>query len=240
MKALQELDLLFHKIQDIRNSLEVSENISLEDLINIADSSTELISIVEVKKYSLSIVHNNKNANDFIMLTNNESVNLGFNFFTKVLHPENIGSIYLMIKFFSDKNNKHKKFSNTYFVNSKDGWQWLYNSIKPVTFNQDGSVKYMMSVSCTLNDCSDNKEQRVQLKKNLNFYEENIEKYLSMTNREKEVLKLIADERTGIEIADFLSISPITVETDRKNLIKKFDVKNSVGLAKYALHFKMV
>ena len=239
MNAIQELDLLFHKIQDIRNSLELSENISLEELINIADSSTELISIVEVKKYSLSIVHHNKNASDFIMLTNKESINLGFSFFTKVLHPENIGSIYLMIKFFSDQKNKNKKFSNTYFVNSKDGWQWLYNTIKPVIFNPDGSVKYMMSVSCTLNDCVDNKEQRVQLKKNLNFYEENIEKYLSMTDREKEVLKLIADERTGNEIAEFLNISPVSVETDRKNLIKKFDVKNSIGLAKYALHFKM-
>ena len=57
----------------------------------------------------------------------------------------------------------------------------------------------------------------------------------SLTKREKEILKLIAQEYSTKKIGEVLFISPSTVETHRKNLIKKLKVKNSVGLALYAV-----
>lgn len=65
-------------------------------------------------------------------------------------------------------------------------------------------------------------------KKNL----ENTQKPL--TGREKEILVLIANELSTREIAKRLFISINTVETHRKNLIKKLQVKNVVGLALFA------
>lgn len=56
-----------------------------------------------------------------------------------------------------------------------------------------------------------------------------------LTARETEVLKLIVKELTTHEIAEQLFISPNTVETHRKNLISKLNVKNVAGLVKYAL-----
>ena len=56
----------------------------------------------------------------------------------------------------------------------------------------------------------------------------------SLTNREKEILKLISNEYSSNEIAVSLNIAVNTVETHRKNLIKKLKVKNVVGLALYA------
>jgi DNA-binding NarL/FixJ family response regulator len=57
----------------------------------------------------------------------------------------------------------------------------------------------------------------------------------SLTERELEVLKLITKEYSTIEIADFLNLSVNTVETYRKSLLKKINVKNAVGLAMYAV-----
>jgi DNA-binding NarL/FixJ family response regulator len=54
-----------------------------------------------------------------------------------------------------------------------------------------------------------------------------------LTEREIEVLKLIVHENTTSEIAEKLFISVHTVETHRKNLIKKVKVKNLAGLVKY-------
>lgn len=62
----------------------------------------------------------------------------------------------------------------------------------------------------------------------------------SLTDREIEVLKLIAKENSSPEIADILNISPNTVDTYRKNLLKKINVKNSVGLAMYAVKNKII
>lgn len=57
----------------------------------------------------------------------------------------------------------------------------------------------------------------------------------SLTNREKDVLKLIAEEFTTQEIADKLFLSKHTIESYRKTLISKLKVKNLAGLTKYAI-----
>ena len=57
---------------------------------------------------------------------------------------------------------------------------------------------------------------------------------ISLTKRESEILELIAKELTTEEIAKHLAISISTVETHRRNLLKKAVVKNSVGLIKEA------
>ena len=62
----------------------------------------------------------------------------------------------------------------------------------------------------------------------------------SLTDRELEVLKLISYELNSREIAEKLNISTSTVDTYRKNLLKKLKVKNSVGLAMYAVKNKIV
>lgn len=58
---------------------------------------------------------------------------------------------------------------------------------------------------------------------------------VELTEREKDVLKLIVQELTNAEIAEKLFISHHTVETHRKNLISKLNVKNTAGLVKYAI-----
>jgi len=62
----------------------------------------------------------------------------------------------------------------------------------------------------------------------------------SLTERELEVLKLVSKEYSTIEIADFLNLSVNTVETYRKRLLKKINVKNAVGLAMYAVKNNIV
>lgn len=58
---------------------------------------------------------------------------------------------------------------------------------------------------------------------------------IPLTRREKEILKLIADEYSNQEIADLLFISLRTVETHRLNLTQKLAVKNTAGLVKEAM-----
>ena len=55
-----------------------------------------------------------------------------------------------------------------------------------------------------------------------------------LTRREKEVIELIANGLTNNEIAQKLFISSTTVDTHRKNLLAKFDAKNSAELVKLA------
>ena len=61
-----------------------------------------------------------------------------------------------------------------------------------------------------------------------------------LTDRELEIIKLISLEYSGKEISDQLFISTNTVETHRKNIMKKLDAKNSISLVKYALRNNLV
>ena len=56
-----------------------------------------------------------------------------------------------------------------------------------------------------------------------------------LTKREKQVLKLIASEMTTKEIAQELHLSEHTVESHRRNLLTKFNVRNVVGLIRKAI-----
>ncbi len=56
-----------------------------------------------------------------------------------------------------------------------------------------------------------------------------------ITRRESEILKLIADGLTNQEIADKLFISPLTVDSHRKNLLLKFNARNTAILIKMAV-----
>lgn len=61
-----------------------------------------------------------------------------------------------------------------------------------------------------------------------------------LTEREKEVLKLITLEYSSQEIATALFISVNTVETHRKNLLSKLHAKNIAGLVKFAIQTGLV
>lgn len=61
-----------------------------------------------------------------------------------------------------------------------------------------------------------------------------------LTERELEVLKLLGEELTSKEIAEKLFISERTVETHRKNLLRKTNSSGTVGLIKYAYSKKLL
>ncbi|WP_294211254.1 response regulator transcription factor [uncultured Chryseobacterium sp.] len=56
-----------------------------------------------------------------------------------------------------------------------------------------------------------------------------------LSEREKDVVKLICQEFTNHEIADKLFISPRTVESHRQRIVDKIGAKNTVGIVIYAI-----
>ncbi len=61
--------------------------------------------------------------------------------------------------------------------------------------------------------------------------DENIE----LTRRETEILNLVVKGRTTLEIAHELKLSKFTIDTHRKNIHKKLNIKTNAGLVNYAL-----
>ena len=62
----------------------------------------------------------------------------------------------------------------------------------------------------------------------------------ALTKREKEILSLIAEGFTNNQIAEQLFISPLTVDTHRKNLHTKLNVSNTASLIRLAVENRLI
>lgn len=62
----------------------------------------------------------------------------------------------------------------------------------------------------------------------------------TLSRREIEIITLISLEYSGKEISEYLFISTNTVETHRKNIMRKLQTKNTIGLVKYALKNNLI
>jgi two-component system, NarL family, response regulator NreC len=62
----------------------------------------------------------------------------------------------------------------------------------------------------------------------------------TLTPREREVVKMIAQGNSAREIAAFLGLSVKTVEAHRFNLMRKLDIHNRAQLVTYAIQKKIV
>lgn len=68
-----------------------------------------------------------------------------------------------------------------------------------------------------------------------NIMERGTDPYQQLTDREKEVLKLVVEGYTAREIADMLVVSPKTVEWYKTSLMNKLNIHNKTDLIKFAI-----
>lgn len=62
-----------------------------------------------------------------------------------------------------------------------------------------------------------------------------VDRYESLSEREREILQLVAEGHSNKQVADLLSVSPATVETHRAHILQKLDVHNTAELVLYAV-----
>ena len=64
--------------------------------------------------------------------------------------------------------------------------------------------------------------------------------YNLLTDREKEVLQLLAEGKSNKEVAALLNLSPYTVETHRNNMMQKLNLHNTAEIVLYAVRKKVI
>jgi RNA polymerase sigma factor (sigma-70 family) len=64
--------------------------------------------------------------------------------------------------------------------------------------------------------------------------------YDLLTDREKEILQLLAEGKSNKEVAALLNISVYTVETHRANLMQRLNLHSTAEIVLYAVHKKII
>ncbi len=133
-------------------------------------------------------------------------------------------------QYFNENEYFHNIYSNFF---SHEGEKIPILLSGSIIKNPDDSIKGMIFIANHRSkyNSEDNSHEKSRVKSEIKF------NYLSgspLTIREKEVLKLLAEEYNNKEIAQKLFISIRTVETHRKNIMQKLHAKTIIGLIKYA------
>ncbi len=74
----------------------------------------------------------------------------------------------------------------------------------------------------------------------LKEYQKSSTQLPELSPREKEILALIAEGFTNPQIAEKIFLSPFTVDSHRKNLLAKLNVKNTASLIRLAVEKKLI
>ena len=67
-----------------------------------------------------------------------------------------------------------------------------------------------------------------------------VDRYDSLSEREREIFQLIAEGHSNKEIAEMLCVSPATVETHRAHILQKLDLHNTAELVLYAVRHGVI
>jgi DNA-binding NarL/FixJ family response regulator len=138
----------------------------------------------------------------------------------KKIKKTNISCKVIMMSMYTQKNIIKKALNN-----NADGYLTKNCSIEDIK-------------TVVANSFLPQKKIEVQaVEKNINNDEFSIK--FSLTNREKEIIAEILKEKSNSEIGEILQISKRTVETHRKNIMLKLNVKNSIGIAVKALKYEL-
>jgi DNA-binding NarL/FixJ family response regulator len=226
------LHLIQQTFQQNRN--EVISDVAL--LQALSDSCPYLSFIIDVE--SKSLCHVNEKVVNYFNIPKDEMLGKGTDFAEQLLHPEYSHVLPLALAHYSNPDNYHTIYPYMYFMKSAEDYQWIYACSQVVAQQCNGAPKYILIVACNINtilDSKNNSATTVSEMDSLNHL--GMERYISLSCREKQILRLISKEYTTNEIAEKLFISKATVDSHRKNLLRKLNVKSAIGLTKYVLLF---
>ncbi len=159
-------------------------------------------------------------------------------FASLLYHPDDQQLLKIKTEFF--KNKKGGTWAGIFRIKHANGhWVWVYYRHFTFGGNDGGSPTHIGGISF---DLSDGLQTQPQMKDLLSEprKKENHEKTKSLTKREIEIIRLIAKGYEHKAIAVSLNISQHTVDTHRKNILRKLDLHSIGALSCFAAEMGLV
>ena len=193
----------------------------LDGLLSIIDNESDFEIVLKANKA--------KNVIKYIDNTNGKNIDIVI---TDINMPDITG--VELNKYIKNKYPKIKVLVVSMLEDTKVIYELTKDNVDGYVPKNAGKIEFLLAIKTILKGEKYFSESIKQTYMD-SIFNKKKEVIVSLTNREKEVLKLIAEEFTTQEIANHLFLSKHTIESYRKNLISKLEVRNLAGLTKYAI-----
>lgn len=171
-----------------------------------------------------------------------ELIQMGENYQKKVLNEDFMGDF---LDFLS-QNMQEKKDGDIYSffhqVQHRKGeaFQWYVSSLKVFHYDSKGHPSHTLTIAFPLGDLKHIPRKAERMLSESLFYKKNQQKFHSLGNRAKEVLRLVALGKSSVEIAEELHISVDTVNTHKRLVKQKLNISSAYQFTKYAHSFDLI
>lgn len=171
-----------------------------------------------------------------------ELVQMGDNYQNKVLNEDFMGDF---LDFLS-QNIKEKKDGDIYNffhqVQHRKGeaFQWYVSSLKVFHYDSKGHPSHTLTIAFPLGDLKHIPRKAERMLSETLFHKKHQQKFHSLGNRAKEVLRLVALGKSSVEIAEELHISVDTVNTHKRLVKQKLNISSAYQFTKYAQSFDLI
>lgn len=187
---------------------------------------------------TLEVKHVNNKLTEVIGFHNDEIKEMGMEYLENYLHPDTLSNVSKFLPPIYANMNSHETYPFLQHVllhNCKD-----FSPL--ITFSKSTNYEQGLVVCLSLEpkDFEKMAPKMERIVKMDSFKLKHFKRFQLLTEREVEVLTLLANGSNNPQIAKKLFISRSTVETHRKNLKRKLGLKSFRDLMRYALAFDLV
>lgn len=244
-----QIDKLYNEIFSSYPNIEIKEHIKkLVELDFYYPFNATFFCITNTVEQRFEYI--SKNFTACTGLSRDKMMQGGMNYFWSLFHPEDI-SLWLdclkdLMAFTMNEldDNQRKRMSYTWNYRIKNGAEKYITIIQnttPLQFDSQnkpiiGLAHYtVLSEDVKMDICACAKYLNAQNEYETLFYKnissQNILDFVS--NRERDIIRLLLINKTSTEISESLHISKHTVDTHRRNILKKLGLNSTVALGNY-------
>lgn len=231
--AFIQLKDLSEKIS--RQNREVSRRQSVTDMV--LDHVPAVIFLVDAERNRITWINSRVKA--MLGYTVEQAETGGTKFLRELLPSDDFRQLQQATEFFEKR--KGDEFKTVLHMRDAFGEEHKMNTtFAPAERLDKNKIKSFICIALDVTRQTETQQELKQLLRQMTTDSDSDSVVRSITRREYDILRLIAKEFSTKQIAEELNISVPTVETHRRNLLRKVGVKNTAGLVRFAVEQMIV
>lgn len=224
---------LFHTLNHKLNTQEFK----LEEIGDYIPGSVMIQNLTATKN-----LYMNTSGCEILRHSQQELAAMGTQYFQLFFPPEEMLLLKNNLVSFIRLNDKGS--TTSFFQRVRSGinqdYKWYLTTSRLCVANDEARTTNIMHVSMEAGSLYHAQNKLSSLIEEELFVRNNYMKFCSLTQREKEIVKLISEGITCSQISDMLFISLHTVHNHRKNINKKLEITSVSQLIRFAIEFKLI
>lgn len=230
------------------NAINSQQLYTLERKINKNEFTIEAVgdylpgNVLVTDLTKLSTVYMNRRGCNIIKHSVEELRELGPEYFQRFFVPEEMGIVVPTYLSMQQEQHASRIYNFAHRVKTmSDGCYKWYFACAKLLYKPGQEVADNMLLIVNEADGAGHIAKKINsVLEESNWMKQNFKKFSRLTKREKEIITLLISGKNSSQIADVLFISRFTVNTHRRNILEKLEIKNLAVLYKFAVVFGLI